>query len=173
MEMSDKKKLREEMKVKRDKIWESDRQDEARKVIEPLAPLLEDGKVESVSLYYPTRCEFDCFPLLGSLSRRGLETSIPIVEKGDKPLSFYPYALGDPFENGAFDVLIPAKRRLSVLPDLVIMPLLAFDAAGNRLGYGGGYYDRTLEALRMFNPVTAVGLAYDFQEVEELSAASS
>ncbi len=121
-----------------------------------------------VSVYYPLKDELDTWPLVEALIEHGADIALPVVERKKQPLVFRRYAPGDPLKTGAYDVSEPAADAPAVRPDIVVAPLLAFTREGGRLGYGGGYYDRTLEALRAEGPVIAVGYAYGLQEVDAL-----
>jgi 5-formyltetrahydrofolate cyclo-ligase len=83
-----------------------------------------------------------------------------------RPLQFRRWSPGDPLRTVQWGIREPAEAAPVVEPDVLLVPLLAFDRGGHRLGYGGGYYDRTLRALRSRRPVTAVGLAFAEQEVD-------
>lgn len=120
-----------------------------------------------VAGYRPIRSEIDPTPLLRAASAQGAQLCLPVVETADSPLRFRAWAPGDPLAKGAFGVEIPADGPW-VEPDLVIVPLLAFDGSGARLGYGGGFYDRTLAGLRAARTIRAVGLAYAAQQVETI-----
>ncbi|MGF1544034.1 MAG: 5-formyltetrahydrofolate cyclo-ligase [Parvularculaceae bacterium] len=133
-------------------------------------PLPEDAVV---ALYHPIGDELDTEPLLDALVERGVAIALPRTPKGrNAVLSFHRFAPGDPLLEGRFGVLEPAADAPIVAPDVVICPLLGFDRAGARLGYGGGHYDRALADLRRGDgagPI-AVGYAYGAQEVDALPA---
>lgn len=123
-----------------------------------------------VAGYWPMRGEIDVLPLLGALSQRGQVTALPAVIGRKEPLVFRRWAPGEPLEEGLYGTRHPAVSAAVVRPVCLLVPLLAFDRKGIRLGYGGGFYDRTLAALRAVGPVVAVGVAYAGQEVESLPA---
>ncbi|MGC2854470.1 5-formyltetrahydrofolate cyclo-ligase [Novispirillum sp. DQ9] len=121
-----------------------------------------------VAGYWPMRGEIDVLPLLGALAGRGQVTALPAVVGRREPLEFRRWAPGDVLEDGLYGTRHPVASAGVVRPVCLLVPLLAFDRRGIRLGYGGGFYDRTLAALRADGPVVAVGVAYAGQEVEAL-----
>lgn len=118
-----------------------------------------------VAGYLPIGDEIDVRPLLQRLHGFGHEIALPAVVEPGAPLAFRRWRDGDALADGPFGTRQPLATAAAVLPDLVILPLLAFDRRGYRLGYGGGYYDRTLAALRRRKKVLAVGVGYGVQEV--------
>ena len=119
-----------------------------------------------VAGYYPVRSEFDCLPLLKRLATEGWTLTLPVIV-GAAPLQFREWAFGAALEPGPFGIPEPSDAPPAV-PDILLVPLLAFDRHGYRLGYGGGHYDRTLAGLRAQGEVTAIGLAFDAQEVAQV-----
>ena len=118
------------------------------------------GKV--LSGYMPMRTEID--PLPAMAAHQG-PVGVPVIMAKATPLRFREWSPGCRLVEGAFKALIPEDGAW-VEPQVLIVPLLAWDARGSRLGYGGGFYDRTLERLRARGPVLAVGFAFAAQEVE-------
>ena len=121
-----------------------------------------------VSLFSPMRDEIDVGALFAALVDQGAQTALPVMDGADAPLVFRAWSPGDPLVDAAFGVREPDTAAPAVLPDIVGVPLLAFDRAGCRLGYGGGYYDRTLRALRAAHDIIAVGICYDEQEMPDI-----
>ena len=119
-----------------------------------------------VSGYWPIRGELDVRPLLNRLADRNFTCALPVVIGRAQPLMFRKWAPGDQLIDGGFGTRVPANTAVEVIPDIVLAPLLAFDDTGSRLGYGGGYYDRTLRQLRRGGSVLAVGVAFDSQRVD-------
>jgi 5-formyltetrahydrofolate cyclo-ligase len=109
--------------------------------------------------------EIDPLPLMLRLAREGYRLALPVVQGNGLPLAFRRWQPGDPLVEGRWGIREPKPSAAESDPDVILVPLLAFDAAGHRLGYGGGFYDRTLAMARARKPVVAIGLAYDCQEV--------
>lgn len=118
-----------------------------------------------VSAFFPYQSEIDTRPLLGKLAGEGWTTCLPIVIAQGKPLVFRRWAPGEPTVPGIWNIPRPTEEAEIVEPDVLMVPMLAFDRKGYRLGYGGGFYDRTLEMLRKKKPIVAIGVAYGAQEV--------
>jgi 5-formyltetrahydrofolate cyclo-ligase len=118
-----------------------------------------------VSGFWPIGEEIDVKPLLAELDRQGHPIGLPVVIKRGAPLRFRRWRPGDRLTTTHFGLSVPPPEAPELEPRLVIVPLLAFDRLGYRLGYGGGFYDRTLAGLRERATVLAVGVAYSGQEV--------
>ena len=120
-----------------------------------------------VSFYWPIRSEIDPRPVMRDLEARGRVVCLPVSER-ERPLTFRAWTPGAAMEVDAFGVETPGPGAELVVPRILVVPLLAFDARLHRLGYGAGHYDRTLAALRAAGKARAVGFAYAAQEVDEL-----
>lgn len=127
----------------------------------------------SIAGYWPIADELDVKPLLQMLSRAGIKVSLPTVIPDQKRLVFQGWSENTQLVKGPYGTLQPHRSSAFITPDILMIPLLAFDAEGGRLGYGGGYYDRTLSELRKKKEITAVGIAYAGQEINEVPTCSN
>lgn len=118
-----------------------------------------------VGAYSPIRGEYDCRPLLTLLHKQGVKLALPVIAAKDAPLEFHAWKPGDLMQDGPMNIPQPSKAVLAI-PDCLLIPVVAFDAKNYRLGYGAGFYDRTL-AQMAHKPVT-IGSAFGFQRVEDI-----
>ena len=118
-----------------------------------------------VAGFWPIKDEIDIRPLMSALLNDGCRLALPVVHKRGEPLSFRAWRPGDALEAGAFGTLQPLASCEALEPDALLVPLLACDEEGYRLGYGGGFYDRTLQGLRKRRAVVAIGVGFDAQLV--------
>ena len=123
-----------------------------------------------VAGYSPIRSEIDPVPLMRELAAQGAQLALPAIITGDQPLKFRAWSPGDRLRRGRLGILEPSAEAKEVIPDILLVPLAAFDRSGHRIGYGAGHYDRTLEQLRKLKGITAVGIALAVQEVEAVPA---
>lgn len=112
--------------------------------------------------------ELDPLPLMTALADQGHPLALPVTTGRGNPLVFRLWAPYVPLVDAAFGLREPPEDAPEVLPDILLVPLLAFDASGYRLGFGAGYYDRTLARLRADREVVAIGIAYDIQKVDNV-----
>ena len=122
----------------------------------------------SIAVYWPFRDEIDVRPLLNQLNSMGCYCLLPVIMRRGEPLQFCEWKPGDILQVSQFGTLEPNLTHSKVVPEILITPLLAFDSAGYRLGYGGGYYDRTLAELRKHFSIFAIGVAYGCQKFESI-----
>ena len=121
--------------------------------------------IEVISGYMPIRTEINPLPVMRALSFTGRRICVPVVQGQGLPLLFREWSPDSPMVEGAFGAYVPDSGDY-LEPGLLIAPLLAFDARGYRLGYGGGFYDRSLEGLRSKRKTLAIGFAYGAQRVD-------
>jgi len=121
-----------------------------------------------VSCFWPIKDEIDIRPLMIKLNDCGCQLALPVVQGRGKPLLFRAWRPGDPLEQGVFGTLQPSPQFETLDPDALIVPMLACDEEGWRLGYGGGFYDLTLVGLRDRKAVTAVGVGFNGQLVDKV-----
>lgn len=139
--------------------------DAAAKIVADLAPDLGIAAGTVVGAYWPLGDELDPRPLMGRLERTGCLLALPVVVAPDHELEFRAFRFGDVLEAGPHGTCHPSVTQARLFPQVLLIPLLAFDQECFRLGYGGGYYDRTLESLRKNVQVRAIGLAFAAQKV--------
>ena len=125
-----------------------------------------------VSGYSPIRGEFDPVPLMRKLAERGAQLALPAVMARGKSLAFRAWSPSDRLMLGPLGILEPSPAATELIPDIMLVPLAAFDRLGHRIGYGAGHYDYTLAHLRKLKHIIAVGLAFAAQEIEAVPALS-
>ena len=124
----------------------------------------------TVSGFMPLKSEINPLPLMQKLAEQGARLALPVVAGRGKPLIMRQWAWGEPLASGVWGIREPNPDAPEVEPDILLVPLLAFDRAGHRIGYGAGYYDMTITGLRAKKPVTAVGIAFAAQEIPVVPA---
>lgn len=120
---------------------------------------------KTIAGYWPLGDELDCRPALEVLIAAGLHVGLPVVAGQGQVLLFRMWRPGDALDDGPFGTRHPNPRAAILNPDVILVPLVAFDDEGRRLGYGAGFYDRTIAATRQQRAITAIGVAYACQEV--------
>ena len=123
-----------------------------------------------VAGYSPIRSEIDPAPLMRGLAAHGVHLALPVIAARGQALRFRAWSPNDRLMQGALGILEPSPAAAEIVPDIVLVPLAAFDRSGHRIGYGAGHYDRTLAQLRKSKAVTAIGVAFAAQEVETVPA---
>ena len=122
----------------------------------------------TVSGFMPMQSEINPLPLMKKLAVAGVQLALPVTGLRGQPLVMRAWTWGEPLASGVWGIREPRPEARPLDPDVLLVPLLAFDRAGARLGYGGGYYDLTLARLRSHKPVIAVGFAFAFQEIDRV-----
>lgn len=123
-----------------------------------------------VAVYMPVQDECPPGDVPHRLSKAGIKVVLPVVLDVEQPMIFRQWEMNASVMGGLFGIAVPGPEAPALAPDLVLVPLLAYDGRGHRLGYGKGCYDRTLAALRRNGRIQAIGLAYDGQKVDALPA---
>jgi 5-formyltetrahydrofolate cyclo-ligase len=156
--------LRQQAIAHRDALPPRERQQAAEIIAAREFPRAVAGMI--VSGFMPLKSEISPLPLMRKVAAAGAQLALPVVAGRGKPLVMRAYAFGDELAAGQWGIRQPKSEAPEVAPDILIVPLLAFDRAGHRLGYGAGYYDMTINSLRANKPVTAIGIAFATQEID-------
>ena len=123
-----------------------------------------------ISGFMPMKSEINPLPLMRKLAAAGAQLALPKIQGRGKPLAMRAYKFGDELVRGQWDIREPGPEAPEVAPDILIVPLACFDRAGHRIGFGAGYYDMTINALRARKTVVAVGIAFAAQEIPRVPA---
>jgi 5-formyltetrahydrofolate cyclo-ligase len=154
--------LREEYLAKRDALPADMRAAAADAIASrPFPYEIKPGMV--VSAYSPMRSELNPIPLMRKLADAGATLALPVTGPRGRPLRMHEWAFGRPLSTGVWGIREPMPDAPEVWPDILLVPLAVFDRKGNRIGYGAGYYDLTINKMRVLKPVVAIGLAYAAQ----------
>jgi 5-formyltetrahydrofolate cyclo-ligase len=121
-----------------------------------------------VSGFSPMKTEINPIPLMRKLADAGAQLALPAIAGRGKPLGMRAWKFGDPLKAGQWGIREPVPEAPEVAPDILIVPLAAFDRVGHRIGYGAGYYDMTINALRAKKNITAIGIAFAAQEIPQV-----
>ena len=121
---------------------------------------------KSIGGYYPSNYEIDDLDILDLLEKKNFKISLPIIKK-DNQMNFYSWSRKDPLKINKFGIPEPLSSKI-FYPDILLVPLVAYDVSLNRLGYGGGYYDRYIEKIEKIKKVTKIGLAFSFQKISSI-----
>ena len=133
-----------------------------------LIKFLKDNKVKTKSVggYYPCNHEIDAMEVLNLFYKNKIIISLPVI-KNNNQMDFYEWSKDNPLKINKYGIIEPLSQN-KVYPDMLLVPLLAFDKELNRLGYGGGFYDRYIEKIEMKKKVLKVGVAFSFQEIKKV-----
>jgi 5-formyltetrahydrofolate cyclo-ligase len=168
MPAASKAELRREALARRDALSPAERMRAAESIAEGDFPLPVAAAI--VAGFMPIKSEINPLPLMRKLAAAGARFALPAVAGAGKPLILREWAFGEPLAAGVWGIREPKPEAAIVTPDVLIVPLLAFDRAGHRIGYGAGYYDMTIAGLRACKTVTAVGIAFAAQEIAAVPA---
>jgi 5-formyltetrahydrofolate cyclo-ligase len=160
--------LRAEALARRDALPPVTRQAAAETIATRAFPLSVAGLL--VSGFSPMKSEINPLPLLRKLAEAGANLALPTIAGRGLPLIMRAWKFGDEFKLGQWGIREPTPQAREVAPDILIVPLACFDRAGHRIGYGAGYYDMTIRALRAKKKITAVGIAFAAQEIPQVPA---
>jgi len=116
--------------------------------------------------YYPYNYEINAIRILEELEKKKYQISLPKIKKNSQ-MDFFCWSLKDPLSVNSYGIPEPTSNRI-IIPGILLVPLVAFDKNHNRIGYGGGFYDRYLKKIRKMRKIITVGLAYSFQKVKEI-----
>ena len=122
--------------------------------------------LKNIGGYYPSNYEIDDLDILDLLEKKNFKVSLPIIKK-DNQMNFYSWSRNDPLKINKFGIPEPVSSKI-FYPDILLVPLVAYDSNLNRLGYGGGYYDRYIEKIEKIKKVTKIGLAFSFQKISSI-----
>jgi 5-formyltetrahydrofolate cyclo-ligase len=171
MQMDEKDQLRRAMVAARKQHFAKKGADDAAALAHGAARLADKLKGKRVAAYLPMGSELDPLPLLEGLRKNGKEICLPVCVDEDAPLIFRRYKKNTGFLPDVMGIAAPNAAAQTVTPEIVLLPLLAFDKNGNRLGRGAGFYDRTLAKLREAGTCRFIGLAFDMQMVDKCPVA--
>lgn len=124
-------------------------------------------KIKRLGFYYPINYELDIISIISKINIKGLKSFLPVVEKNNK-MSFREWKRNEPFFVNRFGILEPNKKNRKAKPEVILVPLLAFDRNKNRLGYGRGFYDRFLNQISNQINLISIGIAFSFQETKRI-----
>jgi len=123
-------------------------------------------KKKNIGGYFPINYEIDSLKILTQLEKSGHKISFPITRKGNK-MDFFEWSSNEPLLIGKFGIPEPCSKK-KIYPDILLVPLVAFNKNKFRLGYGGGYYDRYIQKMKKIKKILTIGMAFSFQEVKKL-----
>ena len=123
-------------------------------------------KNKQIGAYFPINYEIDCLEILKQLEKSGHKISLPITRKKNK-MDFFEWSSKEPLLIGKIGIPEPYPKK-KVYPDILLVPLVAFNKYKFRLGYGGGYYDRYIQKIKKIKKILTIGMAFSFQEVKKL-----
>ena len=166
---SKKAQLRAEVLARRDAMPTDERVEVAEQIAARAFPLAMKPDM-IVAGFMPMKTEINPLPLMHKLADAGAQLALPVIAGRGHPLIMRAYAFGDELARGQWGIREPKPEAPEVVPDVLIVPLACFDRRGQRIGYGAGYYDMTIHALRAKKLIAAVGIAFALQEIPKVPA---
>ena len=121
---------------------------------------------KNIGGYYPSNYEIDDLNILDFLEKKNFKVSLPVIKK-ENQMNFYQWSKRDPLKINKFGIPEPLSTKI-IYPDILLVPLVAYDSNLNRLGYGGGFYDRYIEKIEKIKKVIKIGLAFSFQKISSI-----
>ena len=159
--------IRKDALLRRDALPGAERAKAAEAIAARAFPIaVKPGQI--VSGFSPLKTEINPIPLMRKLADAGARLALPVVAGKGKPLIMRAWSFGEPLDSGVWGIREPKADAPEVAPDILLVPLLAFDRHGHRIGYGAGYYDMTIGKLRAMKQIAAVGIAFASQEIEQV-----
>ena len=123
-------------------------------------------KNNKIGAYYPINYEIECFEIIRKLEISGYKISLPVIKEKNE-MDFFKWSSNEPLRIGKMGVPEPHQKK-KVYPDILLVPLVAFDKYNYRLGYGGGYYDRYIKKISNIKKILTIGLAFSFQKIDKI-----
>ena len=123
-------------------------------------------KSKNIGGYFPTNFEIDDLKILEIMEKKNFNISLPVIKKNNQ-MNFLKWSTNDPLKINKFGIPEPISLKI-VVPDILLVPLVSFDVELNRLGYGGGFYDRYIEKIEKVKKVIKIGLAFSYQKIKKI-----
>src|SRR2546423_8336944 len=161
--------VRKDALMRRDAIPAAERAQAAETIAARAFPLAV-GPGMVVSGFMPLKTEINPLPLMRKLAAAGAQLALPAIAGRGKPLVMRAFAFGDELASGQWGIREPKPDAPEVVPDILLVPLLAFDRTGHRVGYGAGYYDMTIARARSTKSVVAAGIAFAAPAIDQVPA---
>ncbi len=143
------------------------REQSSREIIGLQRPYINEN-VNVIGCYYPFGSEFNIIPLIKDFFLKGFNISLPCIINNNDPLVYKEWKLGDTLIKNKYSILEPMVSKRTLQPNIIFVPGLLFDRSGFRLGYGGGYFDRTIKFMRNRYDIKFIGVCYEFQCISKV-----